>query len=675
MAPTAMYLSEDISDQISSKKMGLDKSHMFDLNHKGSTPEVSLHDLAVQAPVQSRGGSTTLESNGLKSLHGFGLGSKKYELHTSSSMGSLSGSAAGRHKISGVSSALAMDSQRIEFSEELSAREKSLFMETVEAMEQLAHQSSSMKSLFATMTAERRDIVVTLKQYYARLDRLTLLIQELEEKQKKLKRENESGKTSMLKLTFKLKEAETSIDTYKDKVREREGTISKFQIELEKTQNEIDEIRKTHTMKEAEWTRTQGTIEAVERERDIAQEIIIDLRAQLDKYKENESKMQQSNLVVTEKNEILRRELDLVRGQLTTSERMSDELAHMKRGLEDENRTKQSRIKDLETKLEEANEQYEQIMESYNEVQSVNVTLKSQNSILEQKVRYLKQALQDTNNKLEEAQRKAENASNTVEHLTSKLAMAQKECEALRVEITKMSEKVSKKQEELRIAINEKERILQEYRREMVKSEESNRKVAALEESLRRAESSLKEKTQLHYTLTERIGKMERELNDAVSKYGSLASENKKLEAQASSLQAQIIEVTTRYENASEKLRESEGNDEDLTEKLREAYADHAELERQNAELRRLLNNTREQMDSAISSRVVADQERDQAITRYEEKGREMQKTLEERQEAASRHFHSNGHSSDVHHAVTQSFSNGSVKKKGKKHTTLGTCF
>jgi hypothetical protein len=113
MAPGAMYLPEETSDQFL-KKMGQEKSHLYDMDIRGSTPEINLHDLAVQAPSQSLGGSTSFESYGSKSMHGFGLGSKEHDFD---SVGSLKGSGASRHKISNLLGSFTMESQRLDFSE------------------------------------------------------------------------------------------------------------------------------------------------------------------------------------------------------------------------------------------------------------------------------------------------------------------------------------------------------------------------------------------------------------------------------------------------------------------------------------------------------------------------------------------------------------------------------
>lgn len=150
MAPGAMYLPEETSDQFL-KKMGQEKSHLYDMDIRGSTPEINLHDLAVQAPSQSLGGSTSFESYGSKSIHGFGLGSKEHEFD---SMSSLKGSGASRHKISNLLGSFTMDSQHFDFSEELSTTEKTEFMETIELMEQLSRHGSAMKSIFASVVSQ-----------------------------------------------------------------------------------------------------------------------------------------------------------------------------------------------------------------------------------------------------------------------------------------------------------------------------------------------------------------------------------------------------------------------------------------------------------------------------------------------------------------------------------------
>ncbi|KAK6202138.1 hypothetical protein LQW54_009007 [Pestalotiopsis sp. IQ-011] len=673
MAPTAIYLPEDTSDKFgtdklsSMKKMGQEKSHLYDLDIRGSTPEIDLHDLAVQNPFQSLSGSTAFESSGSKSRSSLGLGlgsgsglsSKKHEFHSSSSIGSLRGSHAGHHhhhhhhKIGGLSGALGsigMETQRVEFSEELSESEKSQFMATIDAMDQLARQSSSMKSVFGTI--------------------------ELEERQNKLKRENETSRTTILKLTFKLKEAETSIESYEGKLRERDSTISKLQGDLDKNQRDTEELRRKLLESNVALGEAETRNRLFEQERDVERQRALSLEAQLSTLQVAFSALEESNAHLSLQHNTLTRDLDATRGKLASSLKMSDELAHLRRAREEEIRTLKSRVTTLEDKVEDTNEQLDSSIETSNEYQSINVSLKNHNSILEQKVTRLRQAVQDTEQKLQEANREAETANDAVSHLTRDLGTSKKETQAVQAEITRMTERISQKHEELRVANTEKERIMQDHRRESSKTEEHSRKIAALQETLIRVETALKEKTQINYSLSERIGRIERERNDALGKAGSLGAEAKRLEAQLLSLSKQVAEATGKYEGASEQLRESEGRYEEVVEAAREVQESHAELEAQLAELRRLVADTREQKEAAIMARVSADHERDEAMSRYEERGREMQRALEERHEQASRQLHhSNGHtpSSEIHRSLSQGFKTvGHKAKKGKKHVMVG---
>lgn len=501
------------------------------------------------------------------------------------------------------------------------------------------------------------------------------LIQELEERQKKLKRENETSKTTILKLTFKLKEAETSIESYEGKLRERDSAISKLQGDLDKNQRDTEELRRKLLESNIALGEAETRNRLIEQERDSERKRAVSLETQLSTLQVAFSTLEKSNAQLSQQNNALTRDLDGTRGKLATSQRTADELAHLRLAKEEEIRGLQSRVTILEDKVDDANEQLESNIESSNEIQTANASLKNHNAILEQRFTRLRQAVQDTELKLQAANRRADAAETAVNHLTEGLGVAKKENLAVQAEMTRMSEKVSQKHEELRVAVTEKERIMQDHRRESSKTEEHSRKITALQETLSRVETALKEKTQVNYSLTERISRIERERNDALGKASSLGAEAKRLEAQLSSLSKQVAEATGKYEGASEQLRESESRYEEVVEAAREVQESHGELEAQLAELRRLVADTREQKEAAIMARVSADHERDEAMSRYEEKGREMQRALEERHEQASRQLHhSNGHSSssEIHRSLSQGFKTVGNKKKSKKHVTMG---
>lgn len=83
---------------------------------------------------------------------------------------------------------------------------------------------------------------------------------------------------------------------------------------------------------------------------------------------------------------------------------------------------------------------------------------------------------------------------------------------------------------------------------------------------------------------------------------------------------------------------------------MEEYHSGHGQFEHEIFELRTMLREAREEREKAITMRVAADRERDEATSRFESKSREMDK-LEERLAQA---LHGHGHHHGGHKASSK---------------------
>jgi chromosome segregation ATPase len=185
----------------------------------------------------------------------------------------------------------------------------------------------------------------------------------------------------------------------------------------------------------------------------------------------------------------------------------------------------------------------------------------------------------------------------------------------------------------------EKERLQNDYYSICKKAESSQRQILVLQESLRRTESTLKEKTELIHSLHERIERIEGERDEAQHKCGTLSTEVSELQTSIVSIRLELEVATEERESFREKFQECETRYEEIRESYNEFEQGSSGTEYELANLRTMLREVREQKEKAITMRSTADRERDEAISRYEEKCREIERL----EENFSQQFHSHG--------------------------------
>lgn len=180
--------------------------------------------------------------------------------------------------------------------------------------------------------------------------------------------------------------------------------------------------------------------------------------------------------------------------------------------------------------------------------------------------------------------------------------------------------------EEHRLVINERDQHKDELDDERRKIADTNRQNAVLRESLSRTETTLSEvRADVTKTL-ERIRDIERERDEAKDKHSHLHSELSEHKEMVVLLQGQIKTLNHDKDRVHSELDDFRQKYDEVTEEITEYNNGSSEIEFEIESLRTMLSEVREQKERAISARVAADRERDEYMSKYEEKCREMER-------------------------------------------------
>jgi chromosome segregation ATPase len=297
------------------------------------------------------------------------------------------------------------------------------------------------------------------------------------------------------------------------------------------------------------------------------------------------------------------------------------------------------RCEELRGRLKEITESYEKKVRQVHELNETITKTRYENEELHVTIKDLRRQLDDEHCKWEDAEDQCGKWRLKWEHSDREIRSVREDIKVIEMEQTVLRETITKKTEELRVMTIEKERFEENYLDESERSKESHRQVIILQESLRRTETTLKEKTEIVHTLHERIERIEGERDEARRKCSDLSIEISQLQTSTMSLKLEIETVTEESKSCREKLHACETMYEEVCMTVSEYEEGNGGSEYEITNLRNMLREVREQKEKAIAMRNSADRERDEAIVKYEEKCRETERL----EESFSQQLHSHG--------------------------------
>ncbi|KAF2707458.1 hypothetical protein K504DRAFT_483540 [Pleomassaria siparia CBS 279.74] len=547
-----------------------------------STPDISR--LAIHSP------SPRLPSHPHRSSH---------SLRAASPTGSARSSYTSRRRVKRNSSHYSngfLRSHRSEVSKELQAQAEGEFFALMELMSSMSRRSISLKEVWAKIISERESLCEEMDRMYERFDEFTEIIERKEKEHHSHNHDHEEHDKETTKLRLELSVAINSTSQYKKKLSERD-------TELGNCRREIAEFKDNYTYLKTEHEDSKRTLEETQLKLMTSEEARCqfegdakkhhsDLRSLNARYIE----LQVSHEDLTSKYESMHKE-----------DKEKHEWLHEKGILEEESRKGKNRNDGLKRKNKELSESHEkkvrEVYELEESVGKVTETVK--------KIRKEREELEmEEHCRWEDAEDRCGKWKLKWEHSEREIFSLREEIRILEISKTELHETMSRKLEEYRLLIIEKERLQEDHHHACARAEENHRQILI----------TIKEKTEIVHTYTERIERLESERDEAHNKCRDLSIELSEHTTLMASLNLELSTLKEQCDILRAKCSEWEGKYEEGSSGF--------EVECQN--LRTMLRDAREQREMAISAKSSADSERDQVNAKYEEKCRAIESLKEQ---------------------------------------------
>ena len=627
------------------------------------SPEMEINGSTMdrsQSPELGNGFS----SSASMSIHPF----KRSLLRSSSPTGSVRTSFGGssrRHLVSRrFSGGSLMRTHRSEVSKELTLQGEGEFFALMELMSSISRRSTSLKGVWMKLIAERESCLSEMDRMQEQFEEYTEIIETKDKELTQHQHDHEERKKEVSKLRLEFSTVLASVNEYKKKLTDRD-------TDLGNTRRELHEYKEMATRLRTEQEETKRTLEATQLKLVSSEEELShtrkdaekhhgDLRSLTQKYSELRAGLTEA----TSKHESTHKELVSVKQARTALTKEKHEWLHVKSELDESLRKANHKCHEFSSKFEELTKTNEKRVQELHQFKQTVSKVEYEKDELHHSLEELKRKADERHSKWEDAEDRSGKWKLKWEQSERELGSIREEIRHFEVEKSELRETLKKKAEELRVVIVEKDRISADFHTERKKSEEHHRKINLLQETIRRHEASIKERTESIRAFHERIERIETERDGARSKCGDLKIEIEQLHTSITTLKAEVTAVNEKHDGAVERLRESEARYEEMCVTMTEYTEGHGEFEYEITTLRTMLREAREQKEKAIEARNSADHERDEAISRYEEKCRELERYEEQMSEQMRAQAKSSMSASGGSRTVRRFFSRSSMSNE-----------
>jgi chromosome segregation ATPase len=518
-------------------------------------------------------------------------------------------------------------SHRSEMSKELTTQAESEFFALMELMSSLTRRSGSLKEVWMKMMAEREESALELDRMAERFEEYTETIERKEREQQGHHHDHEEQKRDLVRIRLELQAAVSGTADMKRKLAEKDHELVEARREVIEFKDNFKYLKEEHETTKTSLHETHLNLvasqEACRHAEDDAKKHHGELRGLRQRYAELES----THTEIVGRHDSLHKEVLSLKQLSTVLKKEKQDWLHEKGELEERMRKYGHREEELERKLIEVTESWEKKKLEVREMTETLTKIRYEREELHKEIADLKRQLEEIHRKWDTTEGESRRWKLKWEQSESELSTVREEIRIIQIELVESRDFISKKTEEIRRLIVEKENIEEDYHSRTKEVAEHQRQIVLLQESLRRTETIVKEKVETIHTLHERVERIESERNDAHNKRDDLHNELVQLRNTMVSLNLQIETITADREGLREKLQETEARYEEMYETEFQEGGNDFEYEITN--LRSMLREAREQKEKAIAMRSAADHERDESIARYEAKCREMEK-LEE---------------------------------------------
>jgi len=519
-----------------------------------------------------------------------------------------------------------LQSHRNTMSMELTSQAEGKLFAFVDTMSSAAREAASLKESWARMMAERDSLLRERDELLVTVEEVTEEFQRKDAENSHHGHEHNERKRQVETLLLELTAAMTAVAEHKKKLADRERDLQHVRHELQELHSSVS---LTHTDRERTKTELEATyarLKMCEDERDSARLDSDRHHSELRNLLRENTELKSKYTETSTKFESTRKEVLTLSDRIKMFELERDEHLHEKDRLHDELKRLRSRADETTREFTELSERHDRVQRELHKLKETVRIIETERDDFSVTIENLRREVKAKATGWEESDARCDEMTLKHEHIKREVVSLKEKLRDVEMERTELRESMERSREDHRLIIIERDQLKQDLHDERRKVEDSHRRINILEESLRRSELTITEiKTEI-LTLTERNKVLHREGDEARGKHGHLATEIATLMERLALFEAEISTLKHARDRAHSDLNAWKHKYEEITETITTYEDSSAEFEFEITSLRTLLNEAREQKERAIAARYAADRERDEYITKYEEKCREMER-------------------------------------------------
>lgn len=522
-------------------------------------------------------------------------------------------------------------------SSELTSSAEAKFFALMELMSSASREASSLKDIWLRLLAERQSWAEEREEI---MEEITEVREELERKKLELVRAgtgHDDRKKQIEKLKLDLSLSVAGVLAEKKKVAERDHLLGVARRELLESR---ESISRTHIELErvrSEYDALIITLRTVEGDRDASRDEADTLRREVSKVTRERTEISSRIADITAKYEAAHREVLSATDKIKMYEAERDEHLHEVDRLREEIRKAKMRVEESVKENLEVTERADRLARELSKLKETTRLVEVERDDLTHTVEHLRRDNKTTLATLSETEDRYSELNLKHEHIKREVLATKDKLREVEIERNDTLEHIDRSREQYRLIVIERDELKDSINISERKAHDANRRILTLEDSIRRTESLLVEARTEITNLGERLKRVIIERDDVRSAHDILITEVTDLKAKIVMFQADVRTITESRDQLRGQLERSRADLEEVTETYTSYEDGSAQLEFEIESLRTLLRESREQKERAIAARNIADRERDEANSKYEEKCRE----LERFEESVHMHAHS----------------------------------
>ncbi|OAL43103.1 hypothetical protein IQ07DRAFT_637261 [Pyrenochaeta sp. DS3sAY3a] len=519
-----------------------------------------------------------------------------------------------------------LQSHRSKMSMELTSQAEGKFFALMDLMSTASREASSLKESWARIISERDALLREKEELMIRVEEVTETLERQETEHRHHDHEHGERKRKFEALLLELSTALSVVTDHKKKIADRDHELQQLRHELEDLKTTLSRTHGDHDKTKTELEALHIKLKAVEEERDSAKHESHkhhgDLRNLLREHTELKSRLTDTST----KFESTRKEVLTLTDRIKIFELERDEHLHEKDRLQEELKRTKLRAEETSREFLEVNERHDRVQRDLTKLKDTLRTTETERDDHALTIENLRRDIKTKATGWEEADTRNAELNLKYEHIKREVVSVKEKLRDVELERSELRDTLDRSREDHRQLLLERDTLKEDAADERRKLSDAHRRITALEDTARRADTNIADLKAQIQALTDRNAALHRDTDAHRGKHSSLTAQLSTLTASLSSTQSELRSAAHARDRALSDLADWKHKYSELTTTITSYDDSAADFELEIESLRALLREAREQKERAISARHAADRERDEMVARYEEKCREVER-------------------------------------------------